>query len=617
MLTSVYHRIRHDFFWQSLAITAAVIVAILLTGYGAILLTADSPFGRNPDALLRLTKVQQLIENGGWKDHLLHRDNAPYGTVLQWTRVMDILILLGSLPLMLFLNPHQALYAWSFVMPTLFLLVQVWVLLKIAQKGLGLRGIGLLFLGLATSTNGFLLAQYAPLSVDHHWLLALLATGAAYYAMRLLQSGKRLQAWRLALVLALGVWVAPEFLVVAAILLGLLGLAQAWYPQRYPSVLWHSIWPVPILLLFAVFTELSDINEVRHDSLSLVHVALFALLAVPGAASYWMARCTSRTKRLLVMGSLAAGVLLAMQGLYPGFYKGPNYHVSPLMEGYFLHNVAEYQPLYAIRNWPLMAQFIGLLLPVCFFYTRQARWESAALPCLIVSIAMAGVWGLLGVLHIRLIIYAVPFLLLLSAPIVELLHAYIVERQWLSSMKLLRAALAICTFVYLPIIFSSLPFGRRFQEQDIIGKKEQKCQYQMIEIMETGHLQTILPKTTKVVLADNNVAPFLLFYTPFSSIPSNSHRNERGFMDYQIVLIGEDVAKVREVLLRRHVDVLGLCALSQDIIPKASLTNALQNGHIPSWLTPIHDPKLKHTLFFTVDRQRLAQMHTTLPFIEQ
>ena len=85
-----------------LSVPAWVLVALvplalhLLLVVGGISPVVDGGL-LDTDSYMRLTRVRDLATSGAWFDSVIHRSNAPYGDDLNWTRPLDVVLLLGAL----------------------------------------------------------------------------------------------------------------------------------------------------------------------------------------------------------------------------------------------------------------------------------------------------------------------------------------------------------------------------------------------------------------------------------------------------------------------------------------------------------------------------------------
>ena len=108
--------------WLPYAVAFVLVVLV----HGGIILFDRTPaldgVLSDTDAYMRLVRVTQLFETGDWFDQTIARSNAPEGSVMHWTRPMDVLLLAGAWGLSPWFAFDQGLLWWAvFVSPVLHL----------------------------------------------------------------------------------------------------------------------------------------------------------------------------------------------------------------------------------------------------------------------------------------------------------------------------------------------------------------------------------------------------------------------------------------------------------------------------------------------------------------
>lgn len=278
------------------------------------------------DCYMRLQRVLELMQGGGWFDAVSERTDAPLGEVMHWTRPFDLLIWAGAWPLAQVVGPHKALELWGGLVSPLLLLPTLLVLHWGMAPVLGRRAIwGAIPFFVAQPQLALVYIAGRP---DHHSLLALCAAAVFAVSWRLSggQAGRRHAAWGGAAA-GLGLWVSVEGLVAAALGAGWLGLL--WLVQGGP---WRlralSAWLQGFALLLAVAMVIeyppAEWSEPRYVKLSLVH-----LLAAATAAAAWTligrlaATAVPLSRRLAWSVAGLSAPLLLLAGWYPEIFGGP------------------------------------------------------------------------------------------------------------------------------------------------------------------------------------------------------------------------------------------------------------------------------------------------------
>ena len=168
------------------AFAVIVVVLPILAGLGRV---DAPPLDRLTDAdgYLRLLRVLALREGAGWFDDVATRVAAPDGMVVQWTRPLDLLILLPALLVerIAGIPPREALFVVGlFVSPVL--LVGAAVAAAWSARALW-PGTAPWFAVLLTGATPAAVGYSGVGRADHHALILLavmLALGATLHALR-------------------------------------------------------------------------------------------------------------------------------------------------------------------------------------------------------------------------------------------------------------------------------------------------------------------------------------------------------------------------------------------------------------------------------------------------
>ncbi|MEE8393882.1 MAG: hypothetical protein V3R66_06010, partial [Rhodospirillales bacterium] len=281
------------------------------------------------DSYLRLVRVTQLYETGGWFDSSLSRSNAPFGTSLHWTRLFDVLLLAVALPLAPFVGFAKALFWAGAVIAPLLHLITAAVLVWAARPLVGRVGS---YLAGALSAVQFPVMAYAAAGyADHNILFGLIAVGAFGFVVRSLSdSGSNYnQAFAAGVALGIGLWAGVEMMVFLGVCL--FASAVAWLfggqggGQRNLGMTIGLVLGVAAGL--AVERGPSGFLDVEYDRLSMVHLVLAVLLAAFWAfvvrAGERFGRPVGILQRAVTGVAGAAFVGAVMWLAFPKFLAGP------------------------------------------------------------------------------------------------------------------------------------------------------------------------------------------------------------------------------------------------------------------------------------------------------
>ena len=166
------------------------------------------------DSYAHLVRALQLVETGDWFDSGFPRANAPFGDTLHWTRLFDVILIALAMSLTPVLEFADALF-WAGVMVSPLLhvsaaLALVWATIPVLGRT------GATAAGALTSVQLGILNFATVGHADHHMLFALISVLALGFVFRSLTAVdfRRGDALAAGLLLAAGLWVGPETLVV-------------------------------------------------------------------------------------------------------------------------------------------------------------------------------------------------------------------------------------------------------------------------------------------------------------------------------------------------------------------------------------------------------------------
>ena len=550
----------------------AVLVALWAVAHLGVAVAqgATSPFAGSlvdPDAFMRLIKIESWLHNwdsarGGWYGVLIARDNAPYGLVLHWTRLLDLLILLGAAPLMLFgIGLHAALFiSGAAISPLLHLaalFAVIWAFAPIVNRE-ARPLLGLLFIAQPAVFSHFMAGR-----ADHHSLIALLFVLLLGAMIRLLRAPESKAAAILAGITAgLGLWVSEE---------GLLALALVYVALAGCWLCYGGVWAqagrrlslallATVLIALALERPPSDWASHDLDRISLVHVALAIAATLFWSALALLPHAAPIKARLPAFAGAGLPALALMLAVAPRFFLGPMADMDPRIEPIWLAHVAEARSLLhgdrgslgrlLVYLGPALLGAIGL---VQFIHARRASASD-----LMVALFLALNLAVVGALATKELRFAVPAEIVALGPLVLLLDQ---AMQWASArftpalaalvrVSVVLAAAVGCTGLGLALVGHGGPGV-------LTVVTPTACPIEpLAALLDDAKGLGASPKT---ILAFLDVGPELVYRTPHRSIGSPYHRNGSGIYDAWRALATDDVAESRQIIERRQVDLVLLC----------------------------------------------------------
>ena len=631
--------------WLILLPLACLILAQALLGSTGVTPGLDGTLA-DPDSYMRLNRVLALHDGGAWFDAREPRVNPPDGHLQHWTRPIDALLLAGAWLLEPVLGFRQGLYLVAVLSSPLALALGVvalgWAAAPLLERD------ARLFACLALLMQPTVVAYSSLGRADHHALLLLLFILFVGLVLRLLDgAAERRLAVAAGAVAALGVWVSPEALVFIAP--GLAALGLGWLFGR-DSLARHNrdlLASASLCLALALLVERGPgaLAGVENDRLSLVHVSLFALLALfwtviipfrrdvgrplkgperggpladhrrpPAARPGPAARHGPRILlRALLAGAGAAGIAVLMLTMFPSLQQGPLGEVDPVYQHLRLQRIVEIQPLIAFEG--LSATELGVaanrlvlilgiaLVALPFLVLLLARPSATRHLWLAVALVLA-VFLPLAFHQVRWSSYAqIALLLPYGAAVGCLLHRL--------AGRLSGRSLVLCRPLLILVgLFWPLLLGQAFPQQQIVTADEGCPLVRLAPVLEQAAAGT---GGTVLGLAD--YGPEILYRTGLGVLSIPNHRPQPGFAATYRILTAADPAAARADLERHGVGWILLCpnpverrAFAGAAPAGANLYDALLGGDLPAWLrrVPLPPELANDVRLFAVVREPAA-----------
>ncbi|HUN50259.1 MAG TPA: hypothetical protein VMU42_04055, partial [Candidatus Sulfotelmatobacter sp.] len=539
----------------------AVLVALWAVAHLGVAIAQGptSPFAGNlvdPDAFMRLIKIESWLKNwdsghGGWYGVLIARDNAPYGLVLHWTRLFDLVVLLGAAPLLLCgVGLHAALFvSGAAISPLLHLaalFAVVWAFAPLVERG-ARPLLGLLFVAQPAVFSHFMAGR-----ADHHSLIALLFVLLLGAMIRLLREPETAAAAVMAGIAAgLGLWVSEEGLL--ALALAYVALAALWLAERGAAALAGRRLSlsllVTVMLALAIERPPGDWASHDLDRISIVHVALALAAAIFWASLAALPKPGGIRARLLAAAGAGLVPLALMLAVAPRFFLGPMADMDPRIAPIWLAHVAEARSLLHGDRGSLgrLVVYLGPVLLGAVGLARHIRARRHDPPDLAAASYLALSLAAFGALATRELRFAVPAEIVALGPLVLLLD----DVMRLASARLAPALAALprvaavlaaavgCTGLGLALVGHG-------KAGVLTVVTPTACPLQSLAaLLDDPHGLGAGPKT---ILAFLDVGPELVYRTPHRSIASPYHRNGAGIYDAWRALATDDAGEAAAIM---------------------------------------------------------------------
>ena len=538
---------------------------------------------QDPDSYMRLLRIEQGIRAG----HLLTivaGDQSGAGVMVEWSRLLDMVLWLMAAPLAPFLGWHKALFA--------------------AGVALGPLGMGFLGAVLAWAVEPFALRRHlwsAPLAATLlPGVVTIAVPGVVHYhvlllAMIALTAGFTARAWRgdswagfLAGVSGgFAIWLTPETM--PFVLMAYASLVLRWFEVPNAGVLLTTAAGCFDVLVVALFVDPPAggylVPEV--DRLSCVY-AVMALLFLAGAAV--LTRLPNRRWRGLAGFAVLAALFGVWVAIFPGVVLGPYGILPPDEAKAFFGVITEQMP---VRGRELAVFLFPGAFALAYALWRGLRREDkvAALltPDLLkprgngrivwLYLALCGAVALaLGAKFLLFVGFATAFAAALLPVAISRATADLAEKPQLAGL----ARVGLLALVL------GVP------ELAAIASPAQKAaaavsahSYPSCKLHDTAPL--VVQAAGQVVLAEPDDAPELLYRTQVKTVGSLFHHGIAGYMrDRAAWRVVPGSAIPPEVAATGAAYVLFCPSPARYLLvvdlPKDTLWDALEAGTPPPWL---------------------------------
>lgn len=542
------------------------------------------------DSYMHLVRARELLSGEPFFNPVIERSNVPFGETQHWTRPFDLLLVAIATPFAPLAGIDTALFAAALLVgPIVLAGIMVsfsWSVRPIISPGN--RQLSLL----VVASQLAVLAYSAVGRADHHGTLVLLLTLCVGLLMRLMMALRtsRHEAF-LGLAMAIGLWVSTEFLAVIGI--AVLSLGIAWI-ARGPALAMVgarvSFWLLGGTVVAVLLERGPRWSEVEYDRISLVHVALAAVLSAIYLGVSLIPPNRSRIWRL-ASGLVASTIgLISLTALFPDVLGGPWAPIDPTIRRIWLDHVAELQPLLPGSGGDLSLAliylgppFFGLILLIAGLLRRKiaALWW---VPVLV----GAPLFLLLALRYARFAPHAEMFG---AVPLMWGLDRGLQRADTLKSLPrlIVRLGLSISTFLGFLIIGALVPTSQPDSDESFLGG----CDLQALATFLNDPQS--FENRPRTILANIDFGSELLYRTS-DRVISTPIRQQDAILDTYVALTTAELSTSKRIITDREVDLVLLCPshdkyLFGDPPPEGSLNQILLDDRPPPWLVQVTLPK--------------------------
>lgn len=562
-----------------------------------------------PDAYLRLARVADWLNGDAWYATAFPLLNPPDGLHLHWTRLMDLLLAAGALPLSLFLPLEQALLYWGgFISPVLAGLTVI-ALSPLLRPMMG-AGWFLFLVFFVMGLQPTVISYTFVGRPDHHALLLLLFTLSFSLTVRdAMEPSRRFLPGLAGITAALGLWVSPEALVGIGITLavpGLIWLATGDRRALWSAATFTSALATGVTLALTLERPFSGWMQLDLDRLSLVHWAL--VLAMAGTLE-GIRRIPQRAKRsvpwriwlsLWVVGLPAT----VMAVFFPRFFHGPYADLDPAIVDIWFRYISEIQSLIPTDLLSLgeTVLILGPGLPALLFGVWLFRTSTEAPQARIMALAILVSLGGFTALSLHENRWAMYFGLVVGPPLILLLKQIMAQGPRLPLASgpgvPLRAPLFLLIFLWHPVMFGILVSLAGTDKAAASPTVAVSCDWQKVGALLRQQADRL--GRPLILFSENDQGPLLMYQSGQPVISGPYHRHSGGIFDTYRFFNTTDDKEAEAIARRWHADYVVFCPKGDWQKDGPALGRRLAKGWVPNWLVKI--PSLMDEAALTVYR---------------
>lgn len=582
---------------QLLPAVALYTAIVAIAALSFFLPRATDYVGADNDDVMRLVEVRDFLGGQNWFDLTQYRLGLEGGTLMHWSRLIDLPIALLIRLFSLFLTPDKAEAVVVTIWP---LLLVPLLLLPLGLAVRRLAGVAAMHIALGLGAL-FLLGcvRFKPGSIDHHNVQLMLVM---WIAAMLVDPQRRASSYVVAaiacaLALAIGVETTPFVAVVCVCV----ALQWVWHGQPFsrPARSFGLSLALSVSAVFFLTIPPRAYAAVTCDNFSL---GFYALSALGGAALFLLASLPQQPSRLVRIGlaGITGGlILLTARIIAPQCLGDPLSTLDPLLVELWLNGVTEARSFLAeAQTEPEMVggfYAVGLFaIVVCL--VRSLRREETELHLVLLALTGAS-WGI-ALLQVRGAFFSNMLAILpLSLLISDLRRASAADPKSPSA-----------AFAYISTVLMSVPVVWALGGVLAVHGWKQAADMRALssagmsdgEVGEVGEcgdpadMAVLNTLPAGVIAAPSNSGADILRWTPHRVLTAPYHRNQKGMLTELYIGLAQP-GEAKAFMRGAGVTALAFCKTDPqtDALirrkPDGLYAN-LARGQVPDYLQPFGQP---------------------------
>jgi hypothetical protein len=589
--------------WSHPAFAALVYAAIVIVAQLIIHRNLADYVGADNDDAMRLVEVRDFLAGQGWFDMMQYRLGLAGGTLMHWSRFIDLPIASLILFFRMFLSPEGAEAAALTVWPLMLVLPLIFFMGLAGRRVAGVEGMH--FSLILTALFILLSPRFVPGSIDHDNVqLGLVAlTVAMLVDENYRPRNFAIAAVALAVQLGIGAETTP-FVAVACMSVACL---WAWKGEIFAPAAKAFSLTLAVAVSAAFFSLVPPrlYSMVTCDNLSLGFYGITSAGCVGLLLSSLFASRLSRPRRIAILVVNGAFVLATTVALAPQCLRNPLSDLDPMLIDLWLSRVTEAQSIFSVAHHQpdtLGAFYATGLLAMLICAVRILRGNRASLHAIL--LALIAINWMITLVQVR----GAEFANLLAIPPLALAIAEL-RKTYIADPKNLRSVL-----LYAGTLLASVPAvwavaGTLATKGGVDGFMA-AAPVKAEETANCASRQALAPIADLepgVVAAASNMGAPILRFTPHRTLSGPYHRDPDGMMAELLIGLAEP-QQAESLLHGAKVTIVAFCKgdpqveLVSERAPNG-LYAQLTAGHVPAYLEPIAAPAESDVKFFRVKPQ--------------
>lgn len=530
----------------------------------------------NPDSYMRIVRLREILSHHAFVS-VVSRDASGAGMELNWSHLIDALVLLLAAPLSPFFGVERAVHLVTLaagpISIGLLAAAIAWAVAPLSEQR-PRWFVPLLIVG-APAINGYAI----PGVLHHHIPVAVAVVMMAGHALRGpdlgARAGRAMGIWA-----AIGIWLTPEGMPFFLAAFGGLGLFWMLNPQTSrPGEAFRAAgtgFLVTTAATLIIDPPYGGYLSAVIDRLSIVYLALSAVVCAIGWALAMLDRLSPPPLWRGIFGGIVgdAGVglwLAAFPAFLAGTYGIPNAAAARIYVG----GISEMQPISTFDDVGtlLMSAAILTAIAMVFAIRRRSFLWGYAVVCGVLMLALA-------VLHRRFATYPE----IAAIGMLPIVLTAIDRQKRLSAPVLTAARLAVLAVFLASPLWPSLGRLTSAQAQPAAP----------IGCNEGALARLMAPYPGKIVLSDPGDAPALLYFSKVLVVGSLYQRNIDAFMRLRAAWRSPDSDTVPDAVRATKASLALVCTRSGGRrsmlvadLARPTLLDRLIAGTPPPWLAPV------------------------------